>query len=98
MDLNERQKKYLRRLGHELHPLVTLGQSGLTEGVTAELERALTDHELVKVKARTADRESRDAAFAALTEKTSSTVVQRIGHVALLYRKNPRLARIVMPD
>ncbi len=98
MELNERQKKHLRRLGHPLHPLVTLGQAGLTDGVAAEMERALTDHELVKARARLGDREARDAAFDTLAARTASTLVQRIGNVGLFYRRNPKLARIVLPD
>ncbi|MBS0375351.1 MAG: YhbY family RNA-binding protein [Proteobacteria bacterium] len=98
MELNERQKKHLRRLGHPLHPLVTLGQAGLTDGVAAEMERALTDHELVKARARLGDREARDAAFATLAERTGSRLVQRIGNVGLFFRPNPTLSRIVLPD
>jgi RNA-binding protein len=97
MELNERQKKHLRRLGHDLHPLVTLGNAGLTDGVTAEFERALHDHELVKVRARLGDREARDAAFTAMVEKTGSVLVQRIGNVGLFFRPNPKLSRIVLP-
>lgn len=97
MDLNEKQKKHLRRLGHDLHPLVTLGNAGLTDGVAAEFERALADHELVKVKARLGDRELRDAAFASLQERTGSTLVQRIGNVGLFFRPKPKLSRIVLP-
>lgn len=100
--LNERQKKHLRRLAHPLHPLVTLGQAGLTDAVVTELDRALTDHELVKVRARAADRESRDAMIESLAQRTGATLVQRIGNVAVIYR--PRsgpaqpLPRIVLPD
>ena len=98
MELNERQKKYLRRLGHALHPLVTVGNSGLTDGVAAEMERALRDHELVKARARLGDRALRDAALAELAARTSSALVQRIGNVALFFRKNPKLSKIVLPD
>ena len=98
MELNERQKKHLRRLGHPLHPLVTLGQAGLTDAVAAEMERALADHELVKARARLGDREARDAAFATLASRTASTLVQRIGNVGLFFRPNPKLTRIVLPD
>lgn len=98
MELNERQKKHLRRLGHALHPLVTLGNSGLTDGVAAELGRALTDHELVKARARIPDRGARDQALAELAARTGSALVQRIGNVGLYYRPNPKLARIVLPD
>ncbi len=98
MQLNERQKKYLRRLGHALHPIVTLGQSGLTDAVTAEMERALTDHELVKVRARVGERQARDTALDELASRTRSTLVQRVGHVGVYFRPNPKLSRIVMPD
>mgnify|MGYP002781213824 FL=1 len=98
MELTEKQKKHLRRLGHELHALVTLGNSGLTDGVAAELERALHDHELVKVKARLGDRDARDVAFATLAERTGSTLVQRIGNTGLFFRPRPKLSRIVLPD
>jgi RNA-binding protein len=99
MTLNERQKKYLRRIGHALHPIVTLGNAGLTDAVVAEMDRALTDHELVKVKARVGEREARDLALTALTTRTTSTLVQRIGNVALLFRPNTKgMSRIVIPD
>ena len=96
--LNERQKKHLRRLGHALRPVLRLGNAGLTDGVVAELELALTAHELVKARARAGDRASRDAAFAALAARTACTLVQRIGNVALFFRPNADLSRIVLPD
>lgn len=98
MQLNERQKKYLRRLGHALHPVVNLGNAGLTDAVTAEMERALADHELVKVRARVGEREVRDAALDELATRTKSSIVQRIGNVGLYYRPNPKLQKIVIPD
>jgi RNA-binding protein len=60
MTLTQNQKKHLRRLGHGLDPVVLVGQQGFTPGVTAELDGALTAHELVKVRARTGDRQLRD--------------------------------------
>ena len=61
--------------------------------------RALTDHELVKVKARVGEREARDLALTALTTRTTATLVQRIGNVALLFRPNTKgTSRIVIPD
>jgi len=98
MELNERQKKHLRRLGHALHPLVMLGNAGLSDGVAAEMERALTDHELVKARARLIDRAARDEALSTLAERTKSTLIQRIGNVGLFFRPNPKLSRIVLPD
>jgi RNA-binding protein len=98
MQLSERQKKYLRRLGHALNPVVALGNNGLTDPVVAEMDRALTDHELIKVRARVGERDDRNAALDVLAERTQSALVQRIGNVGLFYRRNPKLARIILPD
>jgi RNA-binding protein len=98
MQLSEKQKKHLRRLAHPLHPIVMLGNAGLTEGVVGELERALTDHELVKVSARVGDREARDAALEELARRTSAVVVQRIGHVGVFYRRGAGVPKVVLPD
>jgi RNA-binding protein len=98
MTLTERQKKHLRKLGHELHPIVLVGQRGLNPGVVAELKLALEHHELVKLRVRVGDRESRDAILAELAKLTESEFVYRIGNVGLFYKKNIELAKILLPD
>jgi RNA-binding protein len=98
MVLSERQKKHLRRLGHDLHPIVLIGQKGLTPGVTEELRLALDHHELVKLRARVGDRKERDAILAELARATGSEFVHRIGNVGLFYRKNSVLPKILLPD
>lgn len=96
--LSEKQKKHLRRLGHPLHPLVMLGNAGLTPGVVKELDRALADHELVKVSARVGERGARDAALDDLALQTASEIVQRIGNVGLFYRRGTQIPKILLPD
>src|SRR5271167_3719074 len=96
--LCEKQKKHLRRLAHPMSPIVMLGNAGLTEGVINELDRALNDHELVKVAARVGDRVSRDTALGDLALRTSSEIVQRIGHVGVFYRRRAELPKILIPD
>jgi RNA-binding protein len=98
MQLSEKQKKHLRRLAHPLHPLVMLGNAGLTDAVVGELDRALADHELVKVSARVGDRTARDAALEELARRTQASMVQRIGHVGVFYRRAKGLAKILLPD
>jgi RNA-binding protein len=97
MPLTEPQKKYLRRLGHDRNPVVLVGQNGVSPNLVAELDRALHDHELVKVRARVGDRDERDAILAELASSTRSELVQRIGHVALYYRPNPEKPGILLP-
>jgi RNA-binding protein len=97
-ELNEKQRRHLRGLAHDLKPLIRLGNAGLTDSVAAETARALHDHELVKVKAPGGDRGARDTLFTGLAQKTFSALVHRIGNVAVLYRPNRTLQRIMIPD
>jgi RNA-binding protein len=95
--LSERQRRHLRGLAHALDPVIMIGQAGVTPGVITETARALHDHELIKVKARGAGREARDAILAELARSTASVLVQRIGHVGVLYKAHTALPRIILP-
>jgi len=96
--LSEKQRRHLRGLAHELKPVIRLGNAGLTEAVATETARALHDHELIKVKGPGGDREARDVLFAELAHRTASALVYRIGNVAVLYRPNATVRKIIIPD
>lgn len=93
------ETKKLRQIGHALNPVVMLGVNGLTENVIEEAERALNDHELIKVKIAGENRELRQQLIEKLAEATQATVVQKIGKIVLLYRKaaqqNQQLSNLV---
>ena len=91
------QIRFLRGQAHDLKPLLQLGAKGLTPAFVAELSAGLEQHELVKVKVTGEDRDARDAVIAELVSGTDSTLVQRIGHVAILYRPSQDKRRIVLP-
>ena len=88
MNLNEHQKKYLRGLGHQLKPLIMVGDAGLSESLLAEYESTLSHHELIKVRIRVGDRDARDTIIDKLCTNSSAILVQRVGNVALLFRQN----------
>jgi RNA-binding protein len=88
MDLSEHQKKYLRGLGHQLKPLIMVGDAGLSESLLAEYESTLDHHELIKVRVRVGDRGTRDALIEKLCTDSSAVLIQRVGNIALLYRPN----------
>ena len=88
MNLSESQKKFLRGLGHQLKPLIMVGDAGLSDSLVAEFESTLDHHELIKVRVRTGDREARDAIISKLCKDSGASLVQRIGNVALVYRPN----------
>ncbi len=97
MQLTEKQRRHLKGLAHPLKPVIRMGNAGLTDAVVAETDRALADHELIKVRLPGQSREDRDQALAFLAERTSSAMVTRIGHVAVLYRPHPELPKITLP-
>src|SRR5665213_1624647 len=98
MELSENQRRFLRVRAHALKPTIQIGGKGLTEAVATETARALHDHELIKVRASGLDRNARDAMFADLAKRTSSALVHRIGHIAVLYRANAAKPGLIIPD
>jgi RNA-binding protein len=90
MNLSEHQKKFLRGLGHQLKPMIMVGDAGVSESLMAEFESTLDHHELIKVRVRVGDRGARDEIIDQLCANGNAQLIQRIGNVALLYRPNLR--------
>ncbi len=90
MALTQEQKKQFKSIGHHLKPVLIVAENGLSEGVVAELERALNDHELIKVQFRITEREDRRAVIDEISRVGRCELVQVIGKMALLYRRNPK--------
>ena len=86
MNSNAQDKKRFRSIGHKLKPVVTLAQNGLTENIKAELNRALNDHELIKVKVMAGSRENKEKLVKEIQSAVSAECIQQIGHILLLYR------------
>lgn len=96
MNLNTKQKQFLKGLAHDLKPVVLLGSNGLTEGVLAEIDAALSHHELIKVKVPSTDRALKDAVIDAITRETQALKVQQIGHIVVLFRQSKEM-KIAIP-
>jgi RNA-binding protein len=88
--MSKKDQKQLRAIGHGLNPVVTVAGNGLNENVMLELDRALNDHELIKVKLVVGDKSAREATTAELCEKSGAELIQAIGNVILILRKSPQ--------
>lgn len=84
--LTARERAALKAKAHALEPCVHIGQAGLTDAVVRETDRALTAHELIKVKIAAADRDDREALANDLCARTDAAAVQRVGKVLVLWR------------
>jgi RNA-binding protein len=87
--LDNATRKRLRRIAHHLQPVIIVGDAGVSDGVIAETERALADHELIKVKINAEDRDDRAVLGDRLLEVCGAEAVQRIGKILVAYRRNP---------
>ena len=97
MELNEKQKKHLRGLAHPKDPVARVGNPGLTPSLVREIDAQLLAHELIKVKVMVGDREERDVVIERMCAATKATLVQRIGNMAILYKKNTKKPKIELP-
>lgn len=99
MALSSEQKKAYKRIGHHLKPVVLVSEQGASEGVLAEIDRALNDHELIKIRLSVADRETKQALIDQICSQTGAELVQVIGKMAILLRRNkkanPNLSNLV---
>lgn len=89
VSLTPRERTALKARAHALEPVVNVGQRGLTDNVLAEIDRALTAHELIKVRAGAADREERAGLLDAIVARTDAAPVQSVGKVIVLWRPRP---------
>ena len=95
--LTSAQNRFLRGQAHDLKALLQTGGKGITPAFLAELDEVLERHELVKIKVAAEDRETRDAMVGDIVDQTGAALVQRIGHVAILYRPGKDKRQIVLP-
>ena len=89
MSLTPEQKKKYRTIGHVLKPLVIIGENGVSNNVNDEIQRALFDHELIKIKISVGDREDKALIIKAILQQTRAELVQSIGKTILIIKHNP---------
>jgi RNA-binding protein len=86
-------RRALRGHGHAMSPIVQIGKAGVTEAVIKQIEQALADHELIKVKIGGECPSDRHEVAARLGGEPGVNLVQMIGRVLLLYKRHPRTPR-----
>lgn len=89
ISLTPRERSHLKGRAHALEARVQIGHAGVTDAVAAEVDRALTAHELIKVKILGDDRHERAEIADAIAERTDAALVQSVGKVIVLWRPNP---------
>jgi RNA-binding protein len=86
-------RRALRGHGHRLSAIVQIGKAGVTQGVVKQVEQALADHELIKLRVDADCPADRFAVADDLAERPGVNVVQIIGGAILLYKRDPHRPR-----
>jgi RNA-binding protein len=79
----------LKAKARALDPVVRLGHSGMSDSFLAAMNEALDKHGLVKMKF-TDFKEEKKTLTPQIAERTGSTVVMRVGNVAVFYKERPK--------
>src|SRR5207342_547386 len=87
--LTPAERQALKGRAHRLDPVVMIGTDGLTAGVLGEVDRALTAHELIKIRVTSGDGDARERFLGEICAATGASPVQHIGKVLVVYRKRP---------
>lgn len=94
MALTPKQRSFLRGKAHHLDPVVMLGKEGVSDSVVKATDKALEDHELIKVKVPSSDQDEFHATVDELMAQTKAEIVQKIGHLLVIYRRAKKPGRI----
>ena len=92
------QRRYLRSLGHNLTPVVTVGSGGASPGLVNQIQLQLHAHELIKVKVLEGTRPEMRSLGATLADETNSELAQVLGRTLLLYRAREENPTIDLPS
>ncbi len=87
MSLPSKFKQQLKARAHKLKPVVSVGNNGLSPTVNMEIDRALNDHQLIKMRINAEDRILRKELFAEICKTHHAEMVHMVGKVGVIYRE-----------
>ncbi len=95
--LNGKRRSYLRGKANRLDPIVHIGKDGINQGVIDQLDEALENHELIKGRVLNNSLEETKDAARELAESSGAEIVQVIGNVFVLFRRNEEEPIYILP-
>jgi len=84
--LDKETRRALKARAHPLKPLVQIGRNGLTPAALANIDHALADHTLIKVRFND-HKQRKEELSQEIADKTRADIVDIIGHTLILHRE-----------
>ena len=88
-ELTPAERRALRAKAHQLHPVIMIGNAGLTPAVLKEIDIALKSLELIKIRVLGDDRERREGMAGEICAALDTSLVQQIGKMLVVFRPQP---------
>jgi putative YhbY family RNA-binding protein len=92
-ELTPSERRGLRAQAHHLHPVIMIGEAGLTPPVLKEIDLALKSHELIKIRVLGDDRDRRAGLVSAICAALDASLVQHIGKMLVVFRPRSEEAK-----
>ena len=86
LQLSSEERRELRARAHNLNPVVSIAENGLTEGVLKEIDVNLSAHGLIKIRVYGDSRENRTAYLEQICAQLGAAPVQQIGKLLVVFR------------
>ncbi len=87
MKLSSKQRALLKKMAHELEPVVRIGKGSVDQDLLDSISNVINKRELIKVKVlQNSDMDNMKELGLELAEKTSSVFVDKIGKVIILFK------------
>ena len=88
MELNSKKRAYLRKVAHDMSPLVRVGKDGFSENIISSILDAIDKRELIKVKILQNSEVDKRELATELAEKSGCQVVGITGRIITLFKEN----------
>ncbi len=86
--LNTHDLRELKNQLHHLKPAVVITEAGLTNAVFQDIEQALVESELIKIRTNASSSEELTTIADEICAKVKAVLVQTMGYIIAVYRKN----------
>ncbi|AGB41880.1 putative RNA-binding protein, YhbY family [Halobacteroides halobius DSM 5150] len=93
-----KQRAYLRGQANQMDPLFQIGKNGITDNVIEQVDETLEARELIKLRALENSLYTAKEAAYELAESCDAEVIQTIGNVFVLYRRNDEDPKYNLPS
>lgn len=95
MNLSSKERAYLKKIAHDLDPVVRIGKEGIDEDVLTSIAQVVKKRELIKVKILQNSEVKLERELGnEIANKTESVYVDCIGKVLIFFKPNNKDGKI----